>query len=865
MALSPMMQHYLQVKENYKDAVVFYRLGDFYELFFDDAITVSKALDLTLTGRACGLEERAPMCGVPAKSVDIYIAKLIEHGFKVAICEQLTEAQEGVMVERDVVRVVTPGTIMESNMLDDKKNNYIASVILEKDCVGLAFLDISTGEFYVTEFITSDSLQKLNDILVMIKPSEVICNDEMFLNSYNLEGIKLGVLPKFYAYFNWAYEKNKAQDNLKNQFKTKSLEVFDLLDKKFATRASGALLEYLNETQKRSLVHINKISTLKDNYFMYLDVNTRKNLELTETIRDRKKMGSLLWLLDHTKTSMGGRLLRSFIEQPLQDENEINKRLDGVEELFSNNILREAFLEELNNINDIERLAGKISYGTVSPRDCISLLVSLKQLPHLKTLLNKTKTPILTNINKNLGEFNDIITLLELSIEDNPPLLTKDGGYIRAGYNKELDELRNVNIEGKNWIAKLEAQEKETTGIKNLKIGFNRVFGYYIEVTNSQKDMVPFRYQRKQTLTGGERFITDELKQIEDKILNSEERSLKLELTLFNEIREILLKKVEDFQLAAKQIALLDTLCSFATVAYKNNYVKPQISNNISSIEIVNGRHPVIEKLLKDEQFVPNDTNLDTSDNRTMIITGPNMAGKSTYMRQVAIITLMAHLGSFVSASSAKISLTDRIFTRIGASDDLISNQSTFMVEMVEVANILHNATNRSLIILDEIGRGTSTFDGLSIAWSVMEYVSKHLNAKTLFSTHYHELTELEGVLEGVKNYRINVKEFNGTIIFLRKIARGGANKSFGIEVASLAGLPKEVTERAKQILYKLEEADINKERISYQKEKQENKSLISKYQNEVINLLKESNIENLSPLEAFSMLQNLIEKVKKA
>ena len=862
MALSPMMQHYLETKEKYKDSLLFYRLGDFYEMFFEDAITVSKALDLTLTGRACGLEERAPMCGVPAKSVDIYIAKLIEQGFKVAICEQLTEATQGQMVERDVVRVVTPGTIMESNMLDDKKNNYIASVYKNKENIGLSYTDITTGEFFVTQFTNEASLKELNDILLMIKPAEIICNDEMFLESYNLDGVKLGVLPKFFAYFNWAYEKNKATENLKRQFKVESLQVFDLTDKKFALQASGALMEYLNETQKRSLTHINKIELLKNNHFMYLDVNTRKNLELTETIRDRKKVGSLLWLLDQTKTSMGARNLRTWVEQPLQDEVEINNRLNGVEELVHSTILRQDVISELSHINDMERLAGKISYGTLTPRDCLSLLVSLKQLPNLKNLLKQTKSSILNTILNRITDFSTTVHLLETAIVENPPMTTKDGGYIKKGYNEELDELRSVNKEGKNWIAKLEAEEKEKTGIKNLKIGFNRVFGYYLEVTNSQKDMVPFRYQRKQTLTGGERYITEELKQIEDKILNSEERSLKLELTLFNEIRETLLQIVEDLQTASKHIAILDTLTSFATVAVINNYVKPEINASIQSIEIEEGRHPVIEKILKDEAFVPNNTTLDRMDNRTMIITGPNMAGKSTYMRQVALITLMAHIGSFVPANSAKISLTDRIFTRIGATDDLASNQSTFMVEMVEVANILHNATSKSLIILDEIGRGTSTFDGLSIAWSVMEYVSKHLNAKTLFSTHYHELTELEGILDGVKNYRINVKEFNGSIIFLRKIARGGAIKSFGIEVASLAGLPKEVTTRAKQILIRLEASDINKTSLS--NVNKEEKTAVSKYQEEVIHLLKESNIENLSPLEAFGVLQDLIEKVKK-
>jgi len=596
---------------------------------------------------------------------------------------------------------------------------------------------------------------------------------------------------------------------------------------------------------------------------MYLDVNTRKNLELTETIRDRKKTGSLLWLLDNTKTSMGARMLRSWIEQPLQNEDQINLRLDGVNELYSSIIKRDGISNELGNINDIERLAGKISYGTLTPRDCLSLLMSLKQIPNIKNELSKTTSTILSEIKNNIADFTKTVNLLECAIVDNPPITTKDGGYIKKGYNQKLDELRNINIEGKNWIAKLEAEEKEKTGIKNLKIGFNRVFGYYLEVTNSQKNLTPYRYQRKQTLTNAERYITEELKQIENKILNSEENSLKLELKLFNELRQTLLKIVPALQTSANQIAKLDSICSFSSVAVKNNFVKPEINLKVEQIQIEDGRHPVIEKILKDAEFVPNNTSLDTEDNRTMIITGPNMAGKSTYMRQVAIITLMAHMGSFVPAKSAKISLTDRIFTRIGATDDLASNQSTFMVEMVEVANILHNATNKSLIILDEIGRGTSTYDGLSIAWSVMEYVSKHLNAKTLFSTHYHELTELEGNLSGVKNYRINAKEYNGKIIFLHKISRGGVNKSFGIEVASLAGLPNKVTTRAKSILAKLESSDTNKNNTT--KKQTNNNKAVSKYQAEVINLLKESNIENLSPIEAFGVLQNLIEKVNKA
>jgi DNA mismatch repair protein MutS len=858
-----MMTHYLQTKEKYKDAILFYRLGDFYEMFFEDALTASKALNLTLTGKACGLEEKAPMCGIPAKSLDLYIGKLIELGFKVAICEQLSQPVKGKIVERDVVRVVTPGTVIENELLDEKKNNYIASICKEKDQIGISYADISTGEFYVSQFTGEDSLKFLNDVLVMIKPAEIIANDEMYLESFNLPAIKLEVIPRFSNYFNWAFGKAKAIENLKTQFKVNSLQVYDLEDKKVAISASGALINYLNETQKRSLIHINKIKLVKNNVNMYLDVNTRKNLELTETIRDRKKKGSLLHLLDHTKTSMGARMLRSFVEQPLLDENLINLRLEGVEEIYSSVILRESIIAELNKINDIERLAGKISYGSVSPRDCLSLLISLNQLPALKGAIKDSTTNILKDILNKIDNFDTTVTLLENAIVESPPMTTKDGGYIKMGFNSELDELKNAGIEGKNWIARLEAEEKKETGIKNLKIGFNRVFGYYIEVTNSQKDMVPFRYQRKQTLTGAERFITEELKNIEEKILGSEEKSLKLELKLFQKIREELLTIVSKLQNTAKQIAMLDSLTSLATVAVNNNYVKPEINSGTHKIEIIEGRHPVIEQISTSEAFIANDTNLDTDSNRTMIITGPNMAGKSTYMRQVAIIVLMAHLGSFVPAKRAKISLTDRIFTRVGATDDLASNQSTFMVEMVEVANILHNATNKSLIILDEIGRGTSTFDGLSIAWSVMEYVSKHLNAKTLFSTHYHELTELEGLLEGVKNYRISVKEFNSDIMFLRKIVRGSANKSFGIHVASLAGLPTEVTTRANQILRRLEESDINNSNITKLTSNSKN-DVVSKYQTEVINLLKDSNIENLSPLEAFGVLQNLIEKVKK-
>ncbi len=863
MALSPMMQHYLQKKEYYKDAILFYRLGDFYEMFFEDAIVVSKALDLTLTGKNCGLEEKAPMCGVPAKSAEIYIAKLIEKGFKVAVCEQLSEPKPGQIVERDVIRVITPGTIMESNMLDENRNNYIASIYKKANNIGLSWVDISTGEFSLTEFTGEDSINRLNDMLIMVKPSEIIVNNEMYLDAINVPSVKMNVVPKFYAYFDWAFEPSKATKKLKQQLKTTALSVFDCEDKKYGISAAGALVEYLNETQKRSLSHINSIKTVKSDIYMYLDINARRNLEITESMRDRKKTGSLLWVLDKTNTSMGARMMRSWVESPLQEEEIIGGRLDSVEELFDSLILSQNLSEELSRINDIERLAGRISYGNISPRDCVSLVSSLNKLPNIKGVLASVKTKMLKECNSNILNFAEIQGLLEKAIVDNPPMVLKDGGYIKPGYNAELDEQRDASVDGKNWLAKLEATEREETGIKNLKIGYNKVFGYYIEVTNSQKELVPFRYTRKQTLTNAERYITEDLKNLEEKILGAEDKALKLEQKLFEEIKLELMAIVPALQLSAKQIATIDVLNSLAVVALKNGYSKPKVSSKINQIKIADGRHPVVELLLKNEQFIPNDTMLDTNDNRTMIITGPNMAGKSTYMRQVAIVTLMAHIGSFVPAKMAEISLTDRIFTRVGASDDLAFGQSTFMVEMVEVANILHNATNNSLIILDEIGRGTSTFDGLSIAWSVMEYVSKNLKAKTLFSTHYHELTELEGSLEGVKNYRISIKELDNTVVFLRKIVRGGALKSFGIEVASLAGLPKNVITRSREILHNLEQSDLNKNSNFKNITNNNNKAEQKKDYSSVINKLQKLSINNLSPIECFSVLAGLIDEVK--
>ncbi|MBR2468056.1 MAG: DNA mismatch repair protein MutS [Clostridia bacterium] len=859
MALSPMMQQYMVTKEQYKDAILLYRLGDFYEMFFEDAVVASKALDLTLTGRQCGLEERAPMCGIPYHAVDTYLAKLIEQGFKVAICEQITEPKKGVkLVERDVVRVITPGTLIDSNLLDDKKNNYILSGYYDNGIVGVAYTDISTGVI----FLAHQDLSKFNDLLVRVRPSEIICNDKLAEVADTLIATKMQIIPHFQVRAFESFDYDDCHKTLTKQIDKK--ELIGLNDKEQTVISAGILINYLLETQKRSLSHINSVSYVNDSDFMALDSNTRRNLELTETIKDRKKRGSLLWLLDKTQTSMGSRMLRSYIEQPLYDEKLINQRLNGVEELVKNVVIRDALNRLLNSVYDIERLCGKVSYNNINPKDMIALKNSLSVLPQIKEKLSGFKSTILKNICKDIYDYSSIFNLLDSAIVETPPYILKDGGFIKQGFNSELDEIIDISKNGKSWIAALEAKEKEQTGIKNLKIGFNNVFGYYIEVSKTQVGLVPYNYQRKQTIANGERFITEELKEMENKILNAEDQRIALEIKLFNEIREVLLENVTAMQKTSRQIAVLDSLLSLATVACERNYCKPQVSQAINSIEIVNGRHPVVEALIKNDDFVPNDTYLDNNDARTMIITGPNMAGKSTYMRQVALITLMAHIGSFVPAQKANISLTDKIFTRVGASDDLAFGQSTFMVEMSEVSNILKQATNNSLIVLDEVGRGTSTFDGLSIAWSVMEYLSKTLKAKTLFATHYHELTELEGILEGVKNYRINVKEFNDSIIFLRKIVRGGANKSFGIEVAKLAGLPEDVITRAKNILHTLEENEINKN--SSLTKLSENAESI-KYQKsalEVANILRDVNVETLTPLNAFDLLIQLNNKVKK-
>ena len=815
MALSPMMTQYLATKEKYKDCLLFYRLGDFYEMFFEDAITASKALDLTLTGRDCGLEERAPMCGVPYHAVDGYIARLIDAGFKVAICEQLTtpEQSKGGMLERDVVRVITAGTVIEPEMLREDANNYIVSVFRDTKGTGIAYADISTGDFYVTELGVSKSGDKeLEDYLIKLSPSEILCNAAMHEISKALPSVQYSILPKFSVYYDWAYSYETAYKSVTQKLGVKNLRAFSCEGKRLAVSAAGALMEYLNETQKRTLSHINRLKFVSYGSCMNLDAETFRNLELTKTMRDGKKYGSLLWLLDNTKTSMGSRFLLGAIERPLTDLNEIHDRLDAVGELADNLIVRENLSNALSKIRDIERLSAKLSFGSINPRDLFSLQESLNVLPNIKQALSECNSCLLLKLENDIVLAEDEARLLGLAIVDNPPPVTRDGGFIREGYSKELDEIKSRSQNSKGWLAEYEALEKSQTGIKNLKVGYNRVFGYYIEVPKSASDLVPMTYTRKQTVANAERYITEQLKKLESDISGADEQAVKLEQVLFAKLTDTLKLRIKDFQQTAKAIGCVDMLYSFAILAIKHNYCKPDVKDYGAKTVLIEGRHPVVESFVKNERFVSNDTFFDENQH-TLIITGPNMAGKSTYMRQVALIVLMAHIGSFVPCKRAEIALTDRIFTRVGASDNLLFDQSTFMVEMTEVAGILNNATENSLIILDEVGRGTSTFDGLSIAWAVMEYVSREIRAKTLFATHYHELTELEGSLDGIKNYHIAVKELAGGIVFLRKILPGGTNKSFGIEVAALAGLPKSVVAKAKRILKQLEEADINNPR----------------------------------------------------
>ena len=858
MALSPMMSHYLSVKEKYKDCIVFYRLGDFYEMFFEDAEKASKLLDLTLTGRDCGLDKRAPMCGVPYHAADAYIAKLVELGEKVAICEQLEDpSQAKGIVARDVIRVVTAGTVTDEKHLDEKSASYACSACLAEGRAALAWADITTGEFCAAEYSGENAAAQVVGQMIKLSVKEVICNDEFLMVTRNMPEVTRGGLPKFSSYPEWAYGLQAAERALCEQFAAKSLAAYSVSGHDCAICAAGALVEYLKETQKHALRNIDGIKYIASDSYMRLDNTAIRNLELVKTLAEGKKYGSLLWLLDKTRTSMGARLLQSYILSPLASADVINYRLDGVDEFFGAPVVMLSVAELLSEVRDVERLAGKISNDNIMPRDCLALARSLSVIPNIKFQLSGFTSAAVKDIADGLIDLSGVAELIDSAIEDEKtPAQLKDGGYIKAGYNKQLDELRNIKDHGKDIILKIESRERDETGIRTLRINYNRVFGYYIEVSKSFKDKVPIHYQRRQTLANSERYTTDELKEIEEKILSSEDMALRLEAEIYTHIKELLAANINNLKTLSAAIARLDVLISFAQVAKSNRYSRPKILPPFGALTIKEGRHPVVEVISK-ERFVANDTLLDEGENRTMIITGPNMAGKSTYMRQTALITIMAHIGSFVPAKSAEIPVTDRIFTRVGASDNLIYDQSTFMVEMIEVASILQNATKNSLLILDEVGRGTSTYDGLSIAWAVIENLTQKIGAKTMFATHYHELTELENRMEGVKNYKIAVKEINGSIVFLRKIMRGGANRSFGIEVASLAGVPKEVTDRAKQILKAVEKKE--GVAVKYIEEGDSEQPEPS----EVERILRETDINTLSPMQAFLILSDLVEKVR--
>ena len=876
--LSPMMQHYLQVKNEYPDCVIFYRLGDFYEMFFEDAKVVSKELELTLTGRACGLEERAPMCGVPFHAADTYLNRLVQKGYKVAICEQVEDPSTAKgMVKREVVRIATPGTNIDMQALDETKNNYIMCIVYSVEKYGVAIADVTTGDFFVTEV---DSERKLLDEINKFAPSEIICNEAFYMSGVDVSDMKERLRIAITSLDSWYFGDDLAKETLLTHFKIHTLEGLGLQDYDCGVVASGALLKYLYETQKNSLSNILAIHPYSIGKYMIIDSSSRRNLELVETLREKQKRGSLLWVLDKTKTAMGARLLRSYVEQPLIEKAEILKRQEFISVLNKHEITREELREYLNPIYDLERLITRITYQTANPRDLIAFRNSLEMLPAIEMLLGDLSCDLVDEIRDEFDDLRDLYTLLCDSIQEEPPISTRDGDIIKEGFNEEVDRLRAAKTEGKSWLAELEATEKEKTGIKNLRIKYNKVFGYYLEVTNSFKDMVPDYFIRKQTLTNAERFITPELKELEDTILGSEDRLTSLEYELFKAVRDHLAENVARIQRTAKAIAKIDVFASLALVASRNNYCKPKI-NESGIIDIKNGRHPVVEKMITNDMFIDNDTYLNNAGNRIAIITGPNMAGKSTYMRQTALIVLMAQIGSFVPASSANIGIVDRIFTRVGASDDLASGQSTFMVEMNEVANILRNATSNSLLILDEIGRGTSTFDGLSIAWAVVEHISntKLIGAKTLFATHYHELTELEGKLSGVNNYCIAVKEKGDDIVFLRKIIKGGADKSYGIQVAKLAGLPDTVIERAKEIVNELVNNDItdivrnlsidtnakkNNKKVHLDEVDLTQMSLFDTISDDdIIDELRNVDIGNLTPLEALNKLYEFQNKVK--
>ncbi len=871
-----MMQHYLQTKKEHEDCILFYRLGDFYEMFFDDALTASKELELTLTGKQCGMEERAPMCGVPFHAADTYINRLISKGYKVAICEQISDPKlsKG-MVERKVIRIVTPGTNMDSASLDESKNNYLMCIYCDEACFGVSTADVSTGDYFVTEINTTE---KLMDEILKFQPSEIICNEALFLSNLDMNKLREKLNISVTALDSWYFTDETAKGMLCQHFHLNGVDGLGLADYLSGTLAAGALLKYLYETQMNSLENMTSIHPYSTSAFMVLDSATRRNLELVETMREKNKKGSLLWVLDKTKTAMGARLLRSWVEQPLIEKSAIEERFDAIEELNSSIISREELSEYLGPIYDLERLITRISYQTANPRDLLAFKNSLHMLPPIRMVLSEFHAKALVDLYEAMDGLEDIFGWIDEALVEDPPLTVHDGNIIKDGYFEEVDRLRKAKTDGKSWLADIEASEREKTGIKNLRIKYNKVFGYYLEVTNSYKDLVPDYYTRKQTLTNAERYITPQLKELEETILGAEDKLIQLEYELFRSLRDRITKEIERIQRTAKAVAGLDVLLSLAKVAENQHYCRPKI-NEKGQLTIKDGRHPVVEKMMGNDRFIPNDTYLDNNQNRISIITGPNMAGKSTYMRQTALIVLMAQIGSFVPAASADIGLVDRIFTRVGASDDLASGQSTFMVEMNEVANILRNATAKSLLILDEIGRGTSTFDGLSIAWAVVEHISnpKLLGAKTLFATHYHELTELEGKLEAVNNYCIAVKENGDDIVFLRKIVKGGADRSYGIQVAKLAGVPDSVINRAKEICQELIDNNITCGVESMSSGKNVHKKVkkldevdqnqISLFDtiadDDIIKEIKELDLGNYTPIEALNKLYELQAKLK--
>ena len=876
--LTPMMQQYMETKKQYKDFIFFYRLGDFYEMFFEDAITASRELEITLTGKDCGLEERAPMCGVPFHAVDGYLNRLVSKGYKVAICEQVEDPKlaKGI-VKREVIRIVTPGTNLNTQALEESKNNYLMCIACFQNRIGVSIVDVTTGDFYMTEV---EGLAKLQDEIYKYMPTEIICNDAFVMSGYDIEDLKGRLGMAVYTLEPWYFDDDGCRKCLMNHFKVNTLAGLGLEDFPSGMISAGAAMQYLLETQKTDLTHINHIIPYLASRFMLLDSSTRRNLELTETLREKQKKGSLLWVLDKTKTAMGARRLRSDIEQPLINIDDINARLDAVEQLCKNTVSRDEIREYLNPIYDMERLLGKVSYKSANPRDLLAFANSMEMLPHIKTVLKEFDCRLLSEIEQEMDGLEDLYHLIKDAICDDPPVMIREGGMIRTGFDKDIDMLRTAKTEGKTWLAKLEEEDRERTGIKNLKIKYNKVFGYYFEVTNSYKDMVPDDYIRKQTLVNAERYMTPKLKELEDTILNAEDKLNTLEYDVFCKVRDDIAKELERIQKTAKAVARLDVFASLSVVAEQNHYVRPAL-NEKGVIDIKDGRHPVVEKMIDHDMFVANDTYLNNSNHCIAVITGPNMAGKSTYMRQSALIVLMAQLGSFVPAKSANIGIVDRIFTRVGASDDLASGQSTFMVEMNEVANILGNATSKSLLVLDEIGRGTSTFDGLSIAWAVIEHISnkKLLGAKTLFATHYHELTELEGKMNNVNNYCIAVKEKGDDIVFLRKIIKGGADRSYGIQVAKLAGVPDMVIDRAKEIAEQLSDNDITEkvQSIAVDTRGDKRKSKPVHYDDvtmgqmtlsdtvkdeDIIQELKEIDITTLTPMDAMNTLYRLQNKL---